>query len=639
MATPGALKEPARRTLRAFAEALLPPGGKLPAAADVDLVAVADQVASGLPPRSRLGINLGLRALEYSTLPRLPFSKLSVEARARHIRRFEQSRLGIRRDLLLLAKSMTGFAYGRAPAVEAALGTRSTCERGPGAEDPAWHSIAPPLDPDSLEAGEAAESCDVVIVGSGAGGAVAARVLAEAGLDVIVLEQGGYSDKRSYDPDPVASTPSLYRDGGVTMCEGRPLIPMPVGRCVGGTTVVNSGTCFRAPDDILARWRDEFGIPWAGSLEAEFDQVERSLHVQPVDRDRAGRNAQLCAEGAEALGVSHGPIPRNAGHVSCCSSCPTGCAIDAKQAMHVSELPRAVAAGARVRARVRVQEVIVQNGRAAGVKAAAGEEIRGYEVRARAVVLAGGALGTPELLLRQGIANSSGAVGRHLHIHPVCWVGGLFDEQVAGWEGVMQSWFVDEWHNRGITLEATFTPAAYAIHWLRGAGMEFKEKVERFDRLGMVGVQYEDRLSEGRVRPAGRDGVRVAYKVHRRDAADIRFGIARACQVLFAAGATEAYPQIGRLGPIAPGEEVSKVENGRHAAAAMRLEAFHPMGSARMAADPSRSVVGPDGQSHDVPGLYVADASVFPTAVRVNPMVTIMAFARRIAAGVADQLG
>ncbi|MEA2346630.1 MAG: hypothetical protein QOG62_417 [Thermoleophilaceae bacterium] len=638
MAAPGGLKESAQKTLRAFAEALLPPGGKLPAAADVDLVAAADQVASTLPPRSRLGVNLGLRALEYSTLPRLPFSRLPVQARARHIRRFENSRLGIRRDLLLLAKSMTCFAYGRAPEVIAALGTRTTCERGPGTDDPAWDPIAPPLDPDSLHAGEGVERCDVVIVGSGAGGAVAARVLAEAGLDVIVLEQGGYSDRNSYNEDPAAPTPSLYRDGGVTMCEGRPMIPMPVGRCVGGTTVVNSGTCFRAPNDILARWRDEFGIPWTASLETEFEQVENSLRVQPVDREHAGRNAQLCAEGAEALGVSHGPIPRNAGHVSCCSSCPTGCALDAKQAMHVSELPRAVAAGARVRSLVRVEEVILENGRAAGVRAAAGEDTRPYEVRSRAVVLAGGALGTPELLLRQGIANSSGAVGRHLRIHPVCWVGGLFDEQVDGWEGVMQSWYVDEWHDRGITLEATFTPPPYAIHWLHGAGTDFKEKVEKFNRLGMVGVQYEDHLSEGRVRPSGRDGVRVSYKVHRDDAADIRFGIARSCQVMFAAGATEAYPTIGRLGSIKPGEEVAKLEQARHAVSSMRLEAFHPMGSARMGGDPSHSVVGPDGQSHDVPGLYVADASIFPTAVRVNPMVTIMAMARRISTGLADAL-
>jgi hypothetical protein len=387
----------------------------------------------------------------------------------------------------------------------------------------------------------------------------------------------------------------------------------------------------------LARWRDESGIPWAADLDGEFERVEAALHVRAVDRERSGRNAQLCAEGAEALGVSHGPIPRNAGRVVCCSSCPTGCALDAKQAMHVSELPRAVLAGARVRERVVVREVIVESGRAAGVRGQAGDSGAAYEVRARAVVLAGGALGTPELLLRQGLANSSGKVGRHLRIHPVCWIGGLFDERIDGWEGVMQSWYVDEWHDRGITLEATFTPLPFAAHWLRGAGAEFKAKVEDFGRLGMVGVQYED-SSEGRVALRGRRGVRVGYRVSRADGQNIRFGIARAAQVMFAAGATEAYPQIGRLGPIAPGQEVPLVEQARVGPAALRLEAFHPMGTTRMGSDPRTSVVDPGGRTHDVPGLYVADAGLFPTATRVNPMVTIMAFARKIATGIAEEL-
>ena len=640
MAAPAGLSQAGQRTIRAFAEALIPPGGLLPGATDptVDVPSSASRLVAAMPPLNRFAVRAGLRVLERSTFPRRGFSRLSVEARQRHIRKFEGSRLGLRRDLVLMAKGLTCFSYGRATPVGHALGVTSRCELGPGEDDPRWDPIAPPLEPAALEAGEGVERCDVVVVGSGAGGAAAARVLAEAGLKVIVLEQGPYRDARTYSRDPLDAIETLYRDGGLTMCEGRPMIPMPVGRCVGGTTVVNSGTCFRTPDDLLLRWREEHGITWATELEGEFERVEAALHVRPVDRERSGRNAQLCAEGAEALGISNGPIPRNAGRVVCCSSCPAGCALDAKQAMHVSELPRAALAGARVRAQVKVSDVIVEAGRAVGVRGVAGEAAEPYEVRARAVLLAGGALGTPELLLRQGgLANSSGRVGRHLRIHPVCWIGGLFDERVDGWEGVMQSWYVDEWHDRGITLEATFTPLPYAAHWLRGAGTEFKDKLEDFGRLGMVGVQYEDR-SEGRVALRRGRGVRIGYRVSREDGANIRFGIARAAQVMFAAGATEAYPQVGRLGPIGPGEEVATVERARVAPAALRLEAFHPMGTTRMGADPRTSVVDPTGRAHDVPGLYVADAGLFPTATRVNPMVTIMAFARKIAAGMAEEL-
>jgi len=317
--------------------------------------------------------------------------------------------------------------------------------------------------------------------------------------------------------------------------------------------------------------------------------------------------------------------------VVCCATCPTGCAIDAKRAMHVSELPRAVAAGCLIRARARVKGVIVESGRAVGVRCSGG-----YEVRARAVVLAAGALGTPELLLSQGLANSSGQVGRHLRIHPACWVGASYDEPVRGWDGVMQSWAVDEWNDRGLFLEATFTPLSFGGQWLPGAGAPFKERLERFGHLGVIGVHLSDR-SEGRVAARGRRS-RITYRLTDDDAATLRFGIARAADVHFAAGASEVFPQLGRVGTLRPGEQERKVEQARFRPAELRLEAFHPMGTARMGSDPRRSVVSPSGETHDVPGLWVADASLFPTSLRVNPMVTIMAFARRIASSLAAEL-
>jgi choline dehydrogenase-like flavoprotein len=482
----------------------------------------------------------------------------------------------------------------------------------------------PPLDPTAMEAPEGEESCDVVVVGSGAGGAASARALAESGLDVIVVEEGDYHDARDYSTDPLLALPQLYRDGGLTVCEGRPAIPLPMGRCVGGTTVFNSGTCFPAPDDVLRRWRDEFGIGWATELGPECDAVMRDLRVERVEPVTAGRNAALCLAGAEAIGAENGPLARNAPGVIQCGACPTGCPLDAKQAVHVGELPRAVAAGARIRARSRVRRVLVESGRAAGVSCG------GYRVRARAVVLAGGAVGTPELLLRQRLG--SGPVGRHLRMQPACWVGALFDEEVRGWDGIMQSWHVGEWRDRGLFMEATFTPLPFGAHWLHGAGAEFKSRVADYGRLGVIGVHLVDR-SEGRVRPG-----RIRYRLTDDDASTIAFGIARAAEIHFAAGAREVYPHVGGIAALRPGDE-KRIEDGHWRPRDLRLEGFHPMGTARMAADPRQSVVAPSGEVHDVPGLYVADASVLPTALGVNPMVTIMAAARRIAAGLADRLG
>ena len=242
--------------------------------------------------------------------------------------------------------------------------------------------------------------------------------------------------------------------------------------------MINSGTCFRAPDDVLGHWRHEFGIEWAGDLDEAYGEAEEFLRVTPVDIETMGRNGQLCMEGGGTRRHRR-PISRNAGDCVQCSSCPFGCRLDAKRAMHVSYLPRAVAAGARVRRRRR-GPACPDRGRASRrgrvpVDGTGERQPRPFTVGARAVIAAGGALGTPELLLRSGISGG-GLVGRNLHIHPACWVGARYDEDVRGWDGVMQSYYVDEWHDRGLLLEATFTPLAFGAQWLAGVGRAHQER-------------------------------------------------------------------------------------------------------------------------------------------------------------------
>jgi choline dehydrogenase-like flavoprotein len=317
-------------------------------------------------------------------------------------------------------------------------------------------------------------------------------------------------------------------------------------------------------------------------------------------------------------------VRRNAGAVVRCGTCPTGCAIDAKQAMHVSELPRAVAAGARIRAGAHVRSIQMNAGRACGVEADV--DGRRYVVRARAVVLAAGALGTPELLMRHGVR---GSAGRNLHVQPACWVGARFEHDVRGWDGVMQSWHVDEWRSRGVFLEATFTPLPFGAHWLPGAGAEFEDRVADIAKLAVIGVHLVDE-SSGRVRLFGK-ATRLSYRLTAADAQRLGFGIARAADVLFAAGAREVYPQVAGLTSLRPGQQAN-LEDGVKPGQ-LRLEAFHPMGTAALGA-----VVDAHGQVSGIDGLYVADGSLLPTALGVNPMLTIIAAARRIARDLAAQL-
>jgi choline dehydrogenase-like flavoprotein len=327
-----------------------------------------------------------------------------------------------------------------------------------------------------------------------------------------------------------------------------------------------------------------------------------------------------------------------------CSSCPFGCEIDAKRGMHVSYLPRAVAAGARVRANVGVDRVLVEDGRAVGVEAwslcspmgdkRATPRRRRFTVCARrAVIVAGGALGTPELLQRSGLGNSQ--VGRNLHIHPACWVGAHYEEEVRGWEGVMQSFYVDQWEERGILLEATFTPLAFGGAWLLGAGRSHQEAMLDFGHVGSIGVHLSDR-SAGRVGLGAEGSLRASYKLTREDAERISFGIARAAEVHFSAGASEVYPNIARVGVLKPGD-LPEFEATRFRPAELRLEAFHPMGTARIAADPREGACAADGSLYGTRDLYVADGSLFPTSVGVNPMMTIIAFSKQVARGIAAE--
>jgi choline dehydrogenase-like flavoprotein len=311
--------------------------------------------------------------------------------------------------------------------------------------------------------------------------------------------------------------------------------------------------------------------------------------------------------------------------------------------MHVSYLPRAVAAGARVRAGVEALRLVLEHGRAVGVECVRGvadplaRRPRPYTVRARrAVIVAAGAFGTPELLLRSGLRSQSGELGRNLRIHPACWVGARFEEEVRGWEGVMQSYAVDEWQREGLLLEATFTPLAFGGHWLPGVGDEHQRRLASYGHLASTGVHLSD-TSRGRVGIAADGSLRVTYRLRRADASRLTFGIARAAELFYAAGATEVYPQIGGV-PTITRERVHDLDAHPPPPRRLRLEAFHPLGTARMDADPARGVIGPDGVMHGYERLYVADGSIFPSSIGVNPMMTIVAMASRVASGMAEQL-
>ncbi len=474
----------------------------------------------------------------------------------------------------------------------------------------------------------------VVVVGSGAGGAVAACELASGGLDVVVLEQGSYVPADRYTAEPVDMMTRLYADGGATAAIGRPGVGLPFARLVGGTTVINSGTCFRLPATVVGKWARTTGADLTvDSLAPLFDEIEKDLSIAPADWELIGRYGHRIADGARKLGFHPKPLNRNAKGCLGCGVCAFGCPQDAKLAMHVSYLPRAVERGARLYADCRAERLIFEGNRAAGVEATVFDRDRGrvhrLVVRSGLVILAGGALGSAVFLRRNGIRGKGGDAGRHLVLHPATKVIGLFDEDLVPWEGIPQSLYIDDLTAEGIMFEGASMPPEFGSIGVPLFGREHRAVMERYRSTGIFGIMITD-ASEGSVAARGWRTIPL-YSVGKEDAKKTVRAIKVLGEITFAAGAREILTPIHGLGRLRSMDELRAIDETAVAPDRIEYMAFHPAGTCRMGADPGRSVVGPMLESHQVPRLFVTDASVFPSSPGVNPQETIMALAMRTA--------
>jgi len=484
---------------------------------------------------------------------------------------------------------------------------------------------------------------DVVIVGSGAGGAPLAKELAEQGRSVIVLEEGGYRPSTTFPPLAFDALAELYRDSGVTVTVGTPPVLVPLGRLVGGTTVINSGTCFRVPEFVHEKWRRNFGMPEAlsaASLASIYERVERIIGVGPVTPAVLGGNNDMARLGAEALGWSGGYLDRNARACEGSNRCAFGCPTDAKQAMHLTYLPAAVEAGARVICATRVDRVTFRGDRATGVVARVVDgdgKGRKLRVRASAVVVAAGTFYTPGLLRASGVKHRN--LGRRLTLHPAVKISARFPGRdfYAG-AGVPQGYYVDEFQRQGVMMEGAHVPPDMGSVGLPGKGPEHKRLMEHSRELSTFGFLVSDEPSGTVMRGlGGRPFVR--YDIGKADEAKMLLGLQKLAKLYVAAGATKLYLPTWRLPELDPSDDVE----ARIAAAGIRagdleVAAFHPLGTCGFGADPDTFPLDCDLRVRGRKGLYVADGSVMPSSLAVNPQLTIMALATRLAGHLDERL-
>lgn len=588
---------------------------------------------------TRLSWRLCLWTLEicaifyYASFTRM--SRMKPELRQRYIEAWHHTWWSFKRTIKRFLEAVVFMNYYSLPEVEKRIGYVPKFSPASGSCDFPSLGLIKEFPEEDVEC-----EVDVCIVGSGAGGALAAMALSQAGRRVVIIEEGGFFDSSDFGKDAMTMTKKLYRAAGLTNTFGWPPILVPMGRCVGGTTLINSGTCFRAAPKTFEWWANRFGLHgWVyDRMDPYYARVEKLLKVEIAKDEVQGRSAPFFARGAVKLGVEVKPLMRNA--PDCCGSgvCCFGCPTNAKKSVNINAIPLALQNGATLYTKCRAERIVFSGRHATAVHARFIDPIertRGpkLRVKAKVIIIACGALHSPVLLGRSKIPNPSRERGKNLTLHPASKILALFDEQVCGWQGIPQGCYSDALAEEGIKLEGIFLPPAFTASTLLLMGDEHKETMSNYNRLAAFGLMVSDTTRGRVVRGIGGHSISL-YTINSEDLPKYQRGITHLAEAFFAAGASKVFPGIHTLPVVTKEQGAQAIAKLKLRNKDLDLSAFHPLGTCRMGADPRESVIDPMGRVYGIDNLFVADGSIFPTALGVNPQMTIMAASLKIADGI-----
>lgn len=622
---------------QALVEALFPAGQQLPAPDVAQLLARADHYMQFLP-----GTRIGVQALilmlqaQFLVRHRQRFSHAPVAERQAFLR--EQQGSALWGPLLQLLSLPLRAAYLLDDATLRRVDTHNGLPPVKQIEQARWQTQI--SCPDDLDTDTELEA-DVVVIGTGAGGAAAAYELATRGLAVVLLEEGAYHDRRDFNGRLTEVVPKLYRGYGGTVALGNAVIPVPVGRSVGGTTTINSGTCMRTPDAVLADWQAE-GLRdfTADAMAPFFEQVEAMLSVQRATPETVGPVGDVIERGAHALGFTQThPLMRNAVGCDGQGLCQFGCPTDAKQSTNVSYVPRALAAGAFLFTGQKAERLLWRGKQITGVQATSTRtdgRVQRLRVMAPKVVVAMGSFFTPLFLQANGVR--SRWLGRNLSIHPAGAAIGYYPGMhFRNTRSIPQGYGVSDWAGDGIMFEGGTPP--FVAHGLLSPwqGEAFVNYTERYQQMAYFGFMIKD-TSRGSVRNGPHADIPlIHYHMNDHDFSRFLRGLEALTRMHLAAGAEEVYwPGLTAFEPIRDETMLAKRMKQHLRPRQFALSAYHPLGTARIAPNPGNGVCDSDHQVFGRQGLYVMDGSSVPGSLGANPQVTIMAMALRAAKRIAD---
>jgi choline dehydrogenase-like flavoprotein len=505
-------------------------------------------------------------------------------------------------------------------------------------------------------ASPASLECDVAIVGSGAGAGVTAELLSAAGLKIVIIEEGPLKSSRDFQPQRESDAyPALYQESAARKTADK-AINILQGRCVGGSTTVNWTSSFRTPSATLAYWRDHFGLAdfTDDALSPWFLRAEQRLGVGPW-LTAPNENNELLRKGALKLGIAAAAIQRNVKGCWNLGSCGMGCPTNAKQSMLVTTLPTALDRGATLLVETQVQRFELKQGRVSvlhcmGVAPNGAVRGPGVRVAARHVVVAGGAINSPALLLRSGAPDPHGLLGARTFLHPVVLSAATFDHTVAGWQGAPQTLYSDHFLEVdpidgpiGYKLEAPPLHPLIFTTSMGGFGRDAAANFAQFPNthalLALLRDGFHSQSPGGRVRLRGDGSAELDYPLTPFVLEGARRAMLSMAELQFAAGARQVFTGHELAAPY------SRWADAKAGIAALPMEPLltkvvsaHVMGGCPMAADARRGVVRPDGQHWQIDNLSVLDGSIFPTSVGANPQLSIYGIVNRLATALAKRL-
>ena len=475
------------------------------------------------------------------------------------------------------------------------------------------------------------DTCDVVIVGSGAGGAVAAANLAAAGMDVVLLEAGPELKAADMTRDGPTFMARYYWEGGLRMILGNNQIPAMAGRCLGGSTVVNSAIMLKIPDWVRQSWAEEDGLDWVldSALDRAFDRIFKNLKVAPTPMTVMGRRNLLTGRILTNAGMKNGPLPRAVSGCGGGGDCITACGGGAKQSVDRNYVPAAMARGARVYTCAAVEKVLTEGGRAVGVTGTVIDPIgrrplAPFTVRAKKVVLSAGVMATPVILLRSGI-HGGRRVGRSLFMHLSCGAVAVMPERTDPWVGATQGWGAISPDIKGLKYESLWAPPSLIMVKWGDVGRKWLTQIKDAQNVCVIALVYRGECS-GRVR-ARRDGTpSPTLWVPKHEVHTLMRGLKVAVDAMLDTGARYVTTGIGKVPEqISSRADTEALLSSRIKAGDVDMTGNHVFGSCRMSADPRRGPVDLDGRVRGVEDLYVMDGSICPNGTAVNPQATIMA--------------